>query len=324
MSPANNPGRRRRGPRGNAERVRGLLVMLPWLAGRDEVAVAEMARQFGMSEEALIADLELASMCGVPPYSPAELTDLWVEDGIIHVGHMQMFDRRLDMSASEAFGLSLLAAAARDLPGFRASRPLKSALAKIAKVMGDSVVAVDTETPEHLAAITAAAESGERLRITYWTPGRNEVTERSIAVRTVFADRGHWYVTAEDGLREAVRHFRVDRIRSVEGTGEHVAVVAEAPSVPDWFSDAEGRTRATLEVRPEASWIVETYPGEIVEERPDGTVVAKVVATSEHWLGRLLLRGRGAVRVTDPAHLADLDGRTARQVLERYRTTSGN
>ncbi|MEN9792574.1 MAG: putative proteasome accessory factor [Actinomycetota bacterium] len=324
MSAANTSGRRKRGPRGNAERVRGLLVMLPWLAGRGTVSVAEMARQFGMTEEALIADLELASMCGVPPYSPAELTDLWVEDGIIHVGHMHLFDRRLDMSASEAFGLALLAAAARDLPGFRASRALKSALAKIAKVMGDSVVAVDVETPEHLSAITAGAESGERLRITYWTPGRNEVTERTITVRAVFADRGHWYVTAEDGLREAVRHFRVDRIRSVEGTGEHVPVAPETPSVPDWFADAEGRTRVTLEVGPEAAWIVETYPCEVIEERADGTVVARVVATSEHWLGRLLLRGRGEVRVTEPAEMTDLDMRTARQVLERYRTTPGS
>lgn len=324
MTAANTPGKRKRGPRGNAERVRGLLVMLPWLAGRGRVPVAEMARQFGMSKDDLIADLQLASMCGVPPYSPAELTDLYIEDDIIHVGHMRTFDRRLDMSASEAFGLALLAAAARELPGFRASRTLKSALAKISKVMGDSMVAVDVETPEHLAAMTAAAESGERLRITYWTPGRNEVTERVITVRSVFADRGHWYVTADDALREAVRHFRVDRIRTVEGTGDHVPVVPESPSVPDWFADLAGRIRATIEVGPEAAWIVETYPCEIVEERPDGTVVARIVATSEHWLGRLLLRGRGAVRVIDPADMADLDARTARQVLDRYRTTSGN
>lgn len=314
-------GRRTRGPRGNVERVRGLLVMLPWLAGRERVPVAEMARQFGMSEADLIADLELASMCGVPPYSPAELTDLYIEDGIIHVGHMKMFERRLDMSASEVFGLALLAAAARELPGFTASRQLRSALAKVEKVLGNSMVAVDVEEPEHLATMTAAAESGERMVITYWTPARNEETERTVDVRSVFADRGHWYVTADDDLTGSVRHFRVDRIRSARGTGEFVATPSGVPAVPEWFSASDGHRQVTLEIGPGASWAVETYPCTVLEEKSDGTTVVSLPVSSEHWLGRLLLRGRGAVRVTAPKEMTDVAARTATRVLERYRST---
>ena len=58
----------RRGPRGAEDRLRRLLVMLPWLMERGEVSVAETAERFGLTEAEVVRDLELASMCGLPPF----------------------------------------------------------------------------------------------------------------------------------------------------------------------------------------------------------------------------------------------------------------
>ena len=58
----------RRGPRPAQERLRRLLLMLPWLMERGEVAIAEMAAHFSLSESELVADIELAAMCGLPPF----------------------------------------------------------------------------------------------------------------------------------------------------------------------------------------------------------------------------------------------------------------
>ena len=58
----------RKGPRPVSERLRHMLVMLPWLMERGEVPVAEMAQRFGLTEEQLVKDIELVSMCGLPPY----------------------------------------------------------------------------------------------------------------------------------------------------------------------------------------------------------------------------------------------------------------
>ena len=52
----------KRGPRSAEDRVRGLLVMLPWLMQRKRVAIADMAKQFNIGESDLIEDIELASM----------------------------------------------------------------------------------------------------------------------------------------------------------------------------------------------------------------------------------------------------------------------
>ncbi|MGA0117011.1 MAG: hypothetical protein ACO3JF_01340, partial [Ilumatobacteraceae bacterium] len=137
----------RRGPRRAEDRVKGLLVMLPWLMQRKEVAISEMARQFNISESDLIEDLELAAMCGTPPYTPLELTEVFIDEGIIYVGRNKHFERRLELSSSEAFGLSLLAAAAEDIPGFTKQEALTSAVGKLRKILGDGIVDVDTESP---------------------------------------------------------------------------------------------------------------------------------------------------------------------------------
>ena len=104
----------KRGPRSSEVRVSGLLRMLPWLMKQERVSVAKMAKQFSISESDLIEDLEMAAMCGVPPYTPFELTDVYIDDGYIFVGANKRFERSLELTSAEAFGLSLMATAARE------------------------------------------------------------------------------------------------------------------------------------------------------------------------------------------------------------------
>jgi proteasome accessory factor C len=294
--------------------------MLPWLMQRKRVAIADMAKQFNMSESDLIEDIELASMCGLPPYSPYELTEVFIDEDYILVGPNKHFERRLELTSSEAFGLSLLAAAAEEMPGFTRGRDLKNALKKLRKVLGEGIVDVDVESPQFLNEVTEASKSGERLRITYWTPARNEESDRTITVRSVFTDRGHWYISADDDASGDRRHFRVDRIRKVENTGEFVPVAAEPVQVPAWFVDAADKLVVTLDVAAEAAWVVETYPCRSLTENADGSFRAELVVNSEHWLGRLLLRGEGKVTVVEPSNLAGLQQSVAAQVLAKYAT----
>jgi proteasome accessory factor C len=314
----------KRGPRSAEERVSGLLRMLPWLMQREHVSIAEMAQQFSISESDLIEDLEMTAMCGVPPYSPYELTEIMIDEGTIFIGPNKHFDRSLELSASEAFGLSLLATAAEELPGFSRGKDLKNALKKLRKVLGEGIIDVDAESPEFLDVITEAAASGERLRISYWTPARNEESERVITVRMVFTDRGRWYITADDDLSGDSRHFRVDRIRSIEKTSEFAPVSTIAAEVPVWFADAQDNIVVSAHVSPAASWVIETYPCTVVEEHANGSFDISIVANSAHWLGRLLLRAGGGVVVTAPANMVDVHSRVAVDVLGRYRSSSAD
>ena len=54
----------------------------------------------------------------------------------------------------------------------------------------------------------------------------------------VYADRGNWYVTATDHRTETLRTFRVDRIESLEATGEVGEPTDEPlPEPGRWFVD---------------------------------------------------------------------------------------
>ena len=316
---------RRRGPRGAAERVRGLVVMLPWLMQRKRVKISDMAAQFNISREDLVEDMLMAAMCGVPPYTPFELTELIIDDDYIEVGLNRRFEQRLELSAAEAFALSLMAVAAQDLPGFRRKRELKNALSKLGNVLGNGLVDVDLADSEHLDMMSRAAATGERIRIVYLTPASGERKERTIVVRSVFADRGHWYITADDDLSGQSRHFRLDRVESAVETGEFAQVSESVPQIPDWFSESDGKIVATLEVASRVAWVAETYPCTVLSEHHDGSLTIRIVANSEHWLGRLLLRAGDGVTVVDPPEMVDLRERAARQVLDVYRSnSSGN
>jgi len=309
----------RRGPIGASDRVERLLRMLPWLAQRRKVHVDEMAREFGMTSEELIAELEVAATCGLPPYTPDVLAGFWIDDdGTIVADGMMQFDHRLNLTKSEAFGLALLGAAATKISGFRRNRALKSALKKLAKVLGEETVAVDLENHEHLDICNEVIHTGERLDIEYWKPNSEGTTQRRITVRGVFSFRGHWYVRADDDLRNASRTFRVDRIKSIARTDEFVEVTDAPAAAPEFFTnDSQGET-VVLKVGPKAEWVVENYPYTAIEYHDDDTITVTLIANSEHWLGRLLLRAGSEVSVVSPEKWADLGARTATAVLARY------
>ena len=187
----------RRGPRRSAERLRRLLVMLPWLMERGEVPVAEMAARFELSEAELIGDLELAALCGLPPFID-EMIDVFIDEGMVHAGVPRLFTRPLRLTAPEGFALLTSGRAAMQLPGADPDGALARALDKLAGVLGDDGVVVDVPQPPATAELAAAVKDSAQLAVTYWSANRDEATEREITPRSIFLDRGYWYVIADD------------------------------------------------------------------------------------------------------------------------------
>lgn len=290
--------------------------MLPWLMQRGRVPVAEVASTFGLSERQLVRDLEIASMCGLPPYVD-ELIDLYVDDGWVHAGVPRVFTRPPRLTAEEGFTLLAAGRGALELRGAEPDGPLARALDKLEAAVGASV-AVRLERPPALDAVQDAVDRGEELAVTYYTFSRDEVTERTLRPHAVFNDAGKWYVVADDSLSGEERRFRVDRIEAVRPTGTRFTTRAVARP-----SDARPTTAAdtqvvTLLVDPKARWIVERTPLLGRETRPDGRVRARLAVTNERWLASLLVQGGPAVTVEDPPELVDLGRATARRLLARY------
>jgi proteasome accessory factor C len=284
---------------------------------RGEVPLPEMAAQFQLSEAELVHELELVAMCGLPPFVD-EMVDVFIDEGTVYAGVPRLFTRPLRLTAPEGFALLAAARVAMQLPGADRDGALARALDKLATVLGPDAVVVDAGAPEVTAVVAAAAERAERLRVAYRSAASDEVSERTITPRRVFADRGHWYVVADDQRTGEERTFRLDRFESCAPTGEldEPREVA-APGGDDWFADADLPV-ARVRLPAAAGWVVERYPTRSVQRDGDSLIVDLTVA-DERWLGELLLRvGAGSV-VLSPPEWVDLGSRTAAAVLACYR-----
>ena len=302
------------------ERLRRLLIILPWLMERGEVSVDEVAERFSVGVDDLIRDLELVSMCGLPPYVD-EMIDVFIDEGMIFVGIPRLFTRPLRLSEVEAFELLAAGRAAMQLPGADLDGALARGLGKIAMGLGedDTGLLVVAPTPAIVQELSQVIENRERVEVRYQSSKDVAPTDRLLEPFVVFSSQGNWYTHAHDVGAEGLRTFRVDRIESLTVIGQ---AENEAPdSMPEpgiWFADAEIE-RVTLRVAPRGRWIYERYPvDEVSSPDADGWVEVRLAVTSRQWFERLLLRLGDAVEVVDPSSMRVVRSEAAARVLGRY------
>ena len=296
-------------------RLRRLLVILPWLAERGSASLAEMSERFQISEKELVADLEQAAMCGLPPFLD-ELVDLYIDDdGVAHIDVPRFFTRPLRLTAPEGFSLLMAGRTALALPGADPSGPLARALGKLEAVLGSDGMVLDLAQPAATGELVRAVDDLAEVRVEYWSASSDELSERRLVPRAVFADRGRWYVLADDDRSGEERTFRIDRIVSCERTGRHGEPrEVQVPSGDDWFDDASALPVATLRLPADDRWVVERFPTRSVVEDGDVLVVELAVA-SEAWLRELLLRLGPSTEVVAPDTWRDLAARSAAELL---------
>ena len=111
---------------------------------------------------------------------------------------------------------------------FAYAEPLRLALQNLAlgrpgfdnapTVTAASVQVSDTDySPElagRLSKLEAAISKQRTVKFSYWSPRPDRVTERTLNPYALRRDRGTWYVVGLDLDRDAIRTFRISRIRS--------------------------------------------------------------------------------------------------------------
>jgi proteasome accessory factor C len=311
-------------PRPVAEHeVQRILALVPWVVAHPGTTKAELAERFDVTEEQLDDDLALVLMIGVPPYSPGDYLDVEEDiDGGITIRLADYFRRPLRLTPNE--GLALLAAgrALLAVPGSDPAGPLATALDKLEAALELPGLVVDVGEPPFLRDVRGAATHHERLDIEYWSAGRDELTKREIDPTTVFFATGAWYVSAFCHRVGGERMFRVDRIRSVQATGEHFEAADVTAEPGRVFNPRPDDPIVTLRLRPSAAWVPESFPTEAVREHDDGILEVDLVVSEDAWLERLLLRLGPEAEVVAPDAWRARAAATAARVLARYRESA--
>jgi proteasome accessory factor C len=308
-----------------SERLQRLLSLIPWVAASDGPTVKEVCARFELAERDLLNDLALVSLVGVPPYTPDELFDVVVEDDRVWVHLSPSFQRSLRLTPDQALALVAAGASLLAVPGADLEGALARGLAKLAKTLGvdpDETVDVDlgSASPDVLATLRAAIAESRSVHLDYYAHGRDEMTGREIDPYRVYADQGQWYVVGHDHLRDGERLFRVDRIVAA-------ALLDTSFEAPDeqrdlgLFEAGPEDPRVTIELDAAASWVLEAYPNEGVEQLADGRLRVRLAISARPWLERLLLRLGPHAQVVDvqgDPSLARAGADAAQRLLARY------
>ncbi len=321
---------------GAREQVARLLTLVPYLHARGEVRVDDAARALGVPPAQVVKDLRVLFMCGLPGGYPDDLIDVDLDalegpeaDGVIRVSNADYLSRPLRWTATEATAVMVALLALRNGAQPETREIVDRVLAKLQEATSGAVPIDPGVEPREttLARLKADLDSAVRdrrqVRLTYWVPARDEVTERVVDPRGVVTSGGASYLAAWCHSAEDDRMFRLDRIHAatvLDEPASHPAGVGDLNEL--LFGFGEEGERVTLRLAPEASWVVEYYQVEEVRRQPDGTLEVDLLVGDQRWLERLVLRLAPHATVVHPQAWAEAVHATAREALGLYQPAS--
>jgi proteasome accessory factor C len=315
---------------GTTDRMTRLLALVPYLTARPEgVALAEAARDFGVTERQLRSDFELLWMCGLPGYGPGDLIDLSFEGDRVRVTFTAGMVRPLRLTTDEAVALVVALRTLLELPGLAERDAVSRALAKVSAAAGHAAdrvtpVAVSVDAREEaLAVVRDGLERKRALHLHYYVPTRDERTERTVDPMRLLLVDGKWYLEAWCRRVEGVRLFRLDRVDDVVVLDEPAAPPPQAHErdVHNGVYQPDPRSpEVRLRLSRSARWVADYYPvdGVTAVDDPPGGLAVTVHTEDLAWARRLVASLGGDAVVDEPPELAKQVAADARAALARY------
>ena len=252
----------------------------------------------------------------------------------------QYFLPALDMSDGE---ISALHSCLSLLDGqFAYAEPLRLALQNLtlgrenpandAALASTTIRLVGSDYSPEIAARIAKLETAITKRRTvtfeYYTMSRDEESTRVVDPYALVWNGGQWYLVGHAHEREALRVFRLTRIR---GEIKFTSRRERDFEVPEDFDASIYRTRpewqygeidgeAELWVHPTAAWWVERsfgHAGE-VDHHDDGSITFRTPYAGVTWISAWICGMNGLVRPMGPAELVEDVQRSVAQIAEAH------
>ncbi|OKJ96940.1 MULTISPECIES: WYL domain-containing protein [unclassified Streptomyces] len=308
------------------DQTRRMLSLVTYLRERPGAHVGDVARAFGITEDELISDLDVLPMCGTS-FRGGDLLDIDTDGEQIWWHNPDDVAEPLRLAADEATALLVAARAVATLPGLREGdrEALLRATAKLEAAAGEAAgassrLSVTFESEGGVfAEVDRAISERRRLWLRYYSPARDELTEREVDPIRLFAV-GHTYMEAWCRLSEARRTFRLDRVAEIRLLDE-----PSAPPEIELRDLSEGLVQPSaddpevvVDVGPGGRWVAEYYPHDSAEELPDGGLRITLRTPDPASLRRLALRLGREGRIVSPPELAASARQAACEALAAY------
>jgi proteasome accessory factor C len=281
-------------------------------AGREgrRLDLAELCERLKITEQELREDIGVLNVVNFGGGSYVLYAEVLDEAGEIEVDpepYSDNFDRPARLLPVEAKAL----VAAIDLIGEHVGEgSLASARKKIVSALGEDPMEKGLQVAEgagddsRVARLLSRAIAAHKLvELEYYKVNEDELTVRRVEPYALTNGREGWYLAAYDPGKEAVRHFRLDRVKRAELSSEGFKPRPDvvATETADWLrtGQVEASRTARVWVSPErARWARERW--QVVEDWEDGSVVVEVSFAGTEWLVREVLKEAGDAAVLEP------------------------
>jgi predicted DNA-binding transcriptional regulator YafY len=308
-----------------------LVAILLLLQARGRVTAAEVAAELEVSERTARRDLDALGMAGLPIYSQQGRNGGWQLAG----------GGRTDLSgltAAEARALFLVAGPSSATPEVKAAlRKLVRALPEPFRTQAEAAstaVVVDPAgwdrrgsprpPPRHLDAVQRAVVEGEQIALGYVDRTRAPST-RVVHPLGLAAKGAAWYLVADTDA--GLRTFRLDRVTSVEPTGQPVVRPDGFELAEAWrlITDEVEQRRMPMRVRaateptnvPLLRWVFADRV-RIGPAGPDGRVALELRGSSVRALAGELAGFGAIVEVLDPPEVREHLARLGAELAATY------
>ena len=279
------------------EQTSRLLDLVPFLLTHQGIPVDELAKNFGVTREIILDDLNTLWMCGLPGYTPLELIDLEFDSGFVSIRNADPLAQVRSLVGSElvalVLGLDLLATSSNDL-STEVSQRLESLSQRIRAKIGDRISVTDSGQSEIRSLLGRAINERASVRIYYYSPQSDEIKERTITPFDFIVDGAFEYVRAFCELAEGVRTFRIDRI------SDFSKELIPGSNTQSQTSHKEQITSSVRIVRGDRS------TAESLGLAPDQVLVGGSISLSVFsldWLTRTVLASRGDLVIEEPSQV---------------------
>ncbi|MBK5118143.1 MAG: WYL domain-containing protein, partial [Thermoleophilia bacterium] len=270
---------------------------------------AEVCRELGISEKELRGDIDVLNVVnfgGGTYVLYAEIVGSEIDvdpeaygDSFARPARLLPLEAKALIAAIDFFGDHLPQAG------------LDTARDKIVEALGHDPseeglqITIERDAPEIVSAVNDAIKQRQVLKINYYKENEDQFTSREIEPYRLARGPGGWYVGCRDRKRDAVRHFRLDRTKQAEPTGESFERSEDVEAqlgTQHWLSEGEVTDAriSSVWVSPErARWVREERT--VVEELADDALVIEMPFAGTSWLVREVLKGAGDMVVLEPA-----------------------
>jgi len=199
-----------------------LLDLVPYIVAHPGISITELAKEFSITRDEVLKDLNLLFLCGLPGYTPLELIDISFDEESVVIRDPQNLAAPRNLNESEALIARIaLAALEESTPKTSAAYPQIIALReKIAEAFSSSIPAsaitftLDKERAT-LEAIENAIKQELDLEMTYNNVTKDSSSRRSITPISIIAEDKRTLVSAYCHSAKALRTFNLAQISEV-------------------------------------------------------------------------------------------------------------